>query len=87
MRGGFERINNEVYQQTGDIWWDESAPLNLLQTAVNPARVGFFRRIIEQELRLPVTQLSALEVGCGGGILSEEIARMGSGSLTGLDPS
>jgi 2-polyprenyl-6-hydroxyphenyl methylase / 3-demethylubiquinone-9 3-methyltransferase len=87
MRGGFEQINNDVYKQAGDIWWDENAPLNLLQTAVNPVRVGYFHRLIQQELRLPVTDLSAVEVGCGGGLLCEEIARMGFGSITGIDPS
>lgn len=53
---------------------------------VNPGRVGYFRRKILSELKLRTESLRALEVGCGGGILSEEIARMGF-RTTGLDPS
>ena len=80
------QINNDVYKQAGDIWWNPDEPLNLLQTVVNPGRVGYFKRVIKDELKLPTTKLSALEVGCGGGILCEEIARMGF-KTTGMDPS
>ncbi|MEQ1876377.1 MAG: bifunctional 2-polyprenyl-6-hydroxyphenol methylase/3-demethylubiquinol 3-O-methyltransferase UbiG [Bdellovibrionia bacterium] len=79
-------INNDVYKETGDIWWDPDQVLNLLHTSVNPGRVGYFKRIIEQQLKLPAAKMTALEVGCGGGILCEEIARMGF-TTTGLDPS
>src|ERR1700751_5257727 len=81
-----QRINNEVYKQAGDIWWDTESPLNLLETVVNPGRVGYFRRIVLEQLHLPTTQMKALEVGCGGGILCEQIAKMGF-DTTGMDPS
>lgn len=81
-----QRINNEVYKKAGDIWWNPEEPLNLLETVVNPGRVGYFKRIITEELRLPTREMNALEVGCGGGILSEQIARMGF-NTTGMDPS
>jgi 2-polyprenyl-6-hydroxyphenyl methylase/3-demethylubiquinone-9 3-methyltransferase len=77
-------IDNDVYKQPGDIWWDPEQPMNLLQTVVNPGRVGFFAAKA-RELGLGAGQ-SALEVGCGGGILCEEIARMGF-HTTGVDPS
>jgi 2-polyprenyl-6-hydroxyphenyl methylase/3-demethylubiquinone-9 3-methyltransferase len=81
-----QKINNEFYKQSGDIWWNPNEPLNLLETVVNPARVGYFRRIIFEELKIPADKMTALEVGCGGGILCEEIAKMGF-RTTGLDPS
>jgi len=31
--------------------------------------------------------LRALDVGCGAGILSESLARLGIGSVTGIDPT
>ena len=33
----------------------------------------------------PSTGLSVLDIGCGGGILSEPLARLG-GAVTGIDP-
>jgi len=81
-----QRINNDVYKTAGDIWWNPEEPLNLLETVVNPGRVGYFKRVINEKLKLPVTRMKALEVGCGGGILCEQIARMGFGT-TGMDPS
>lgn len=81
-----KEINNEFYKQNGDIWWNPNEPLNLLETVVNPGRVGYFRRIILNELKLKTGSMKALEVGCGGGILCEQIARMGF-SATGTDPS
>lgn len=79
------RINNEVYKQPGDIWWDPEQPMNLLQTVVNPGRVAYFRAKVK-ELGLDRGEATALEVGSGGGILCEEIARMGF-RTTGVDPS
>lgn len=78
-------INNDVYKQPGDIWWDPEQPMNLLQTVVNPGRVAFFREKV-QELGLARGERTALEVGSGGGILCEEIAAMGF-RTTGIDPS
>lgn len=79
-------INNEYYKSGGDIWWDPDQPLNTLQTVVNPARVGYFKRVIRDQLGLRPESLTALEIGCGGGILCEEIARLGF-RTTGVDPS
>ena len=79
-------INNEIYKEKGDKWWNPEDPLYLLHTSVNPGRVGYFRRIIFDELKLNPAKLTALEVGCGGGILCEEIARMGF-TTSGIDPA
>jgi 2-polyprenyl-6-hydroxyphenyl methylase/3-demethylubiquinone-9 3-methyltransferase len=57
-----------------------------MKTAINPVRVGYAKRKLLDELRInPVGKL-ALEIGCGGGILCEEIARMGFTTI-GIDPS
>jgi len=72
-------------------WWDpngEFAPLH----RINPVRLGFIR---EQALarfgragalRRPFEGLSALDVGCGGGLLCEPLARLGF-AVTGVDAS
>lgn len=82
----YHKIDNEVYHASRDIWWDENSVLYLLKTSVNPARFGYFKRILEQELQADYKGKSLLDVGCGGGILAEEFAAIGM-DVTGIDPS
>lgn len=35
-------VDNDIYNQTADIWWDEHQPLNAIRTAINPARIAYF---------------------------------------------
>ncbi|WP_247235076.1 bifunctional 2-polyprenyl-6-hydroxyphenol methylase/3-demethylubiquinol 3-O-methyltransferase UbiG [Telluribacter sp. SYSU D00476] len=81
----YSQIDNDVYKKEGDIWWKPDTVLHILKTSVNPWRVGYAREVI-QKLRIRATDQSALEVGCGGGILTEEIRRMGF-ATTGIDPA
>jgi 2-polyprenyl-6-hydroxyphenyl methylase / 3-demethylubiquinone-9 3-methyltransferase len=81
----YAQINNEVYKSEGDIWWKPDSVLHLLKTSVNPWRVGFAKRVIHT-LNIDPQGKTALEVGCGGGILSEEICKMGF-RTSGIDPA
>lgn len=72
-------------------WWDvkgEFAPLHRF----NPTRVAFIRDTclkhfgLDYQDRAPFQGLRLLDVGCGGGLLSEPMCRMGF-SVTGLDAS
>ena len=72
-------------------WWDvkgEFAPLHRF----NPTRVAFVRDTCVDHFRLdgveraPFRGLQLLDVGCGGGLLSEPMCRMGF-QVTGLDAS
>jgi 2-polyprenyl-6-hydroxyphenyl methylase/3-demethylubiquinone-9 3-methyltransferase len=81
-----KQINNAIYDQAGDIWWDEGSPLSCLHTALNPARFPYFRdALLHLDEGEPSGKL-ALDVGCGGGLLAEEFARLGC-RVTGIDPS
>jgi 2-polyprenyl-6-hydroxyphenyl methylase/3-demethylubiquinone-9 3-methyltransferase len=82
----YKQINNAVYNEQGDTWWDENQFLHLLKSSVNPARVGYFRTLLDQLLKFDYRGAAALDVGCGGGILAEEFAGMGF-RVTGIDPS
>ena len=82
----YDRIDNDLYHADGDRWWQSDSPLYLIQSSVNPARVGYFKKKLFSELKVNPQGKAALEVGCGGGILCEEIARMGF-DVTGIDPS
>jgi 2-polyprenyl-6-hydroxyphenyl methylase/3-demethylubiquinone-9 3-methyltransferase len=78
-------VDNALYNAPGDIWWDETKPLNALRTAVNPGRVGYLHQVLRR-LGINPEGLRALDVGCGGGIMAEEVAALGF-DVTGVDPS
>jgi 2-polyprenyl-6-hydroxyphenyl methylase/3-demethylubiquinone-9 3-methyltransferase len=79
-------VDNSLYSRPGDIWWDERATLSMLRTSLNPARFGYFRHVLTEQLRANPDGMTALDVGCGGGLLAEEFARLGC-QVTGVDPS
>ncbi len=78
-------IDNEVYNRLGETWWDENNPLNLLHGSMTPGRFSYFRDVLAQLGRDPAG-LRALDIGCGGGFLAEEFARLGC-QVVGIDPS
>jgi 2-polyprenyl-6-hydroxyphenyl methylase / 3-demethylubiquinone-9 3-methyltransferase len=72
-------------------WWDERGPMAPLHK-FNPVRLAYIRdRAASHFGRDPgrldsLAGLRILDIGCGGGILSEPLARLGS-SVVGADPS
>src|SRR5262249_60572009 len=82
----YKQIDNALYSEQGDTWWDESQCLHLLKSSVNPARVGYFRRLLDQVLKLDYRGAAALDVGCGGGIFAEGFFAMGF-RVTGIGTS
>ena len=77
------------YGRLAHQWWDEAGkfwPLHRL----NRLREGYLRERICEHFSCspneerPLTGLSIADIGCGGGILSESMARMGA-SVTGID--
>ena len=72
-------------------WWDPRGSSAMLHR-LNPPRLRYIRRQAEAHWGLassdlrPLTGKRALDVGCGGGLLSEPLARMGT-EVTGVDAS
>lgn len=72
-------------------WWDQKGPMAVLHK-FNPVRVGFVRDAVCAHYGRDPRSLTALEgltlvdIGCGGGVLSEPLARLGA-EVTGLDPA
>ena len=70
-------------------WWDENGPFAPLHR-LNPARMGYIRGQICNHFGLDETSLkpfkgfSILDVGCGGGLVCEPLARLGA-EVTGID--
>jgi len=79
-------VDNEIYNRLSSTWWDEQGFLNILRTAANPGRFGYFREVLLKQVGVDPAGKKALDVGCGGGLLAEEFARLGC-QVTGIDPS
>jgi 2-polyprenyl-6-hydroxyphenyl methylase / 3-demethylubiquinone-9 3-methyltransferase len=79
-------VDNELYDRLAPTWWDENEVLNMLRTVINPGRFGYFRSVLLDQLKIDPRGQQTLDVGCGGGILAEEFARLGC-NVTGVDPS
>jgi 2-polyprenyl-6-hydroxyphenyl methylase / 3-demethylubiquinone-9 3-methyltransferase len=79
-------IDNDVYDRLGRSWWDERNPLNVLHGSLTPGRFAYFQRVLTRQFHGQVSGLLALDIGCGGGFLAEEFARLGF-AVVGVDPS
>jgi 2-polyprenyl-6-hydroxyphenyl methylase / 3-demethylubiquinone-9 3-methyltransferase len=82
-----QKVNNDIYRSLGNAWWDDDVgEFSTLRFWINPVRLGYFKRVLEREQALARGRRRLLDVGCGGGILAEELARLGF-ALTGVDPA
>jgi 2-polyprenyl-6-hydroxyphenyl methylase/3-demethylubiquinone-9 3-methyltransferase len=79
-------INNGIYDELAQTWWDESAFLHLLKAMVNPWRVPYFKQALIQHYGQDLSRVRLLDIGCGGGVLTEEFASLGC-QVTGIDIS
>ena len=79
----FSRIASE--------WWDPLGKFRPLHQ-IGPPRLSFIRNAAVGHFGLdgsklkPLAGLTALDIGCGGGLVSEPLTRMGA-TVTGIDPS
>lgn len=79
-------VNNQIYDELANTWWDENEFLHLLKAMVNPWRVPYFRNILTGHYGHDLSRVRLLDIGCGGGVLAEEFASMGC-RVTGIDIS
>lgn len=70
-------IELEKFSQLAHRWWDQNSEFKPLHE-INPLRLDYINRLAQ----LPGK--SVLDVGCGGGILSESMAGIGA-QVTGID--
>ena len=89
--GTVDPADVERFSRIADEWWDPKgkfAPLHQL----NPVRIGYIRDRAATHWQRnalsgrPLDGLSLLDIGCGGGLLSEPMTRLGA-QVTGVDAS
>jgi 2-polyprenyl-6-hydroxyphenyl methylase/3-demethylubiquinone-9 3-methyltransferase len=89
MASGVDTAELERFAALAERWWDETGPLAPLHK-LNPTRVGYVRDRICAKLgrdplaERPLAGLAVADVGCGGGLLCEPLARLGA-AVTGID--
>jgi 2-polyprenyl-6-hydroxyphenyl methylase / 3-demethylubiquinone-9 3-methyltransferase len=80
----------EKFSRMAEEWWDPSGKFKPLHK-FNPLRIAYIRDNIIKTLKLkdknkPLEKIKILDIGCGGGLLSEPMCRMGA-QVTGIDAS
>jgi 2-polyprenyl-6-hydroxyphenyl methylase/3-demethylubiquinone-9 3-methyltransferase len=81
----------EKFSKLADEWWDidgKFKPLHMF----NPMRIEYILDLtsshfkIGKDKKFPLKNLRILDIGCGGGLISEPMARLGA-DITGIDAS
>jgi len=80
----------DKFSKMADEWWDPEGKFKPLHK-FNPTRIKYIKENIINNFKLknkskPLSGISILDIGCGGGLLSEPMSRMGA-NVTGIDAS
>ena len=80
----------EKFSKMAAEWWDPSGKFKPLHK-FNPIRIRYIKENIISSFKLkskkkPLDKIDILDIGCGGGLLSEPMTRLGA-NVTGIDAS
>ena len=80
----------EKFSKLAEEWWNPNGKFKPLHK-FNPIRIEYVRDIIIKHFKIknlkkPLNKFSLLDIGCGGGLLSEPMCRLGA-DVTGIDAS
>ena len=80
----------DKFSKMANEWWDPEGKFKPLHK-FNPTRIKYIKENIIDNFKLknksrPLSGINILDIGCGGGLLSEPMSRMGA-NVTGIDAS
>ena len=80
----------DKFSKLADEWWDPEGKFKPLHN-FNPVRLRYIKDTIVKKFgnkseKLPLKDIKILDIGCGGGLLSEPLSRLGA-IVTGIDAS
>ena len=80
----------EKFSKIAEEWWDPEGKFKPLHK-FNPIRISYIKENIIKTFKLnyntkPLKDIKILDIGCGGGLLSEPMCRLGA-KVTGIDAS
>ena len=80
----------EKFSKMADEWWNPNGKFKPLHK-FNPIRIKYIKENIISSFKLknnnkPLEKINILDIGCGGGLLSEPMTRLGA-KVTGIDAS
>ena len=84
------KIEIEKFSNMADEWWDPHGKFKPLHK-FNPLRIKYIKENIIRQFKIknknkPLSGINILDIGCGGGLLSEPMCRLGA-NVTGIDAS
>ena len=85
-----DKIEIEKFSKIAEEWWNPNGKFKPLHK-FNPVRIKYIKENIVSDLKIknkykPLNGLRVLDIGCGGGLLSEPMARLGA-KVVGIDAS
>ena len=78
LKSNFDNAELSKFTSLAHDWWDTSSPSFAALHAINPLRLDWINGLA------PLKGKRVLDVGCGGGILSDSMARLGA-TVLGID--
>jgi len=80
----------EKFSKMASQWWDPNGKFKPLHK-FNPVRIGYIKSSIIKHFKLkhstnPLKKINILDIGCGGGLLSEPMYKLGA-NVVGIDAS
>ena len=80
----------EKFNKLAEEWWNPEGKFKPLHK-FNPIRIEYIKNNIIKKFKIknkkkPFSNLNILDIGCGGGLLTEPMHRLG-GKITGMDAS
>ena len=89
MNTTIDPIEYEKFSKMAEEWWNPSGKFKALHK-FNPKRIEFIKDrlvnhfLLDANAKKPLNKLDILDIGCGGGLLSEPMSKLGA-NVTGID--